>query len=51
VLFARNRTYFLHEKRAVATADGFAVAPPRFAATATEILATPGGRRRRYSRR
>ena len=42
VLFARNRTYFLHEKRAMAIAEGFAVAPPGFAATVAEILAAPG---------
>ena len=41
-LFALNRRYFPHEKRAVEIAAGFTHAPPRFAETVTEVLAAPG---------
>jgi predicted nucleotidyltransferase len=42
VLFALNRTWFMNEKGALATIDGFRVAPKRFAARARTLLGKPG---------
>ena len=42
-LFARNETYFLTDKRALAAAANFAVQPQHFAARLEAILAHPGG--------
>ena len=41
-LFALNETYFLTDKRALATAAGFAVQPADFGARLQAILAHPG---------
>lgn len=41
-LFALNERYFLHDKRAVAIAAGFALRPAGFAETAAAILAALG---------
>jgi hypothetical protein len=41
-LFAVNRCYFLHEKRALEIAASFALAPAGFATTVAATLASPG---------
>jgi predicted GNAT family N-acyltransferase len=41
-LFAWNRCYLVNDKTLLAEVDGFADAPPDFAARASEVLAQPG---------
>jgi hypothetical protein len=41
-LFALNRRYFLNEKRAVETIEGFDLRPEGFASTIREVLASIG---------
>ena len=44
VLFAANRRYFVNEKGAVAAAETFALAPPRFSARVRRLLTGTGAR-------